>query len=427
MRIIAILILSIYLLMGDTIDGLIGYAMKHSTAISQSKLEMDNARLKRMQSGVAKYGELDIVGSYTHYNIERTLAPLPPSVMKSPAPITTSKDIFSVGLSYSVPLFTGFAQTRQVEISDIAKQMQSAKYRLTKDQVIYNIRSLSLTILATREILHAQRDYTNALAKLYRKIFTEVELGKKAKIDRLKAKADLLTSQSQQQQLLSAIEITKASLSSIVGREVGYITPIRVRPKKRRYSIAKLYNIAKRGDRIKVATLSVEKANKMIAKSQASKLPQVALNSYIGKNMGANITTDKWDDETLWQVGVNVKYNLLDFGKRDMDIEMARVAKMQARVAKLDSLRETKKLIKQAVERIKQNYMIYRNSLATLKLTKESEKIERVRYDNDAATLDELLLAKSKRELAFAKSIESRYNHQKSRYYLEYIVHGSIK
>jgi len=82
--------------MGDTIDGLIGYAMKHSTAISQSKLEMDNARLKRMQSGVAKYGELDIVGSYTHYNIERTLAPLPPSVMKSPAPITTSKDIFSI-------------------------------------------------------------------------------------------------------------------------------------------------------------------------------------------------------------------------------------------------------------------------------------------------------------------------------------------
>ena len=59
---------------------------------------------------------------------------------------------------------------------------------------------------------------------------------------------------------------------------------------------------------------------------------------------------------------------------------------------------------------------------AQLHLSKKSEIIEKVRYENDAATLNDLLLAKGKRQLADARLIESKYNYKKSIYYLDYLL-----
>ncbi len=47
---------------------------------------------------------------------------------------------------------------------------------------------------------------------------------------------------------------------------------------------------------------------------------------------------------------------------------------------------------------------------AQLRLSQKSESIEKVRYENNVATLNDLLLAKGKRQLADAKLIESKYN-----------------
>jgi outer membrane protein TolC len=76
-----------------------------------------------------------VAGDINHYNSPRTLGPLTPSVMMSRTPITTTKTIYSVGLMYSVALFTGFAQTRQVEIDEIDKNISEVKLKLTKEQI----------------------------------------------------------------------------------------------------------------------------------------------------------------------------------------------------------------------------------------------------------------------------------------------------
>ena len=144
------------------------------------------AQTKREESRVQQYGSLDLIGDYTHYNTPRTLMPLTPALISSGNPVATTQDLFSTGITYNVPLFTGFAQTRQIEIDDIAKQMSTAKASLTKEQLIYNIRSLYLSVLAQEEIVMAQRSYTHALKKLTKQIAYEVKIGKKAKIDLFK-------------------------------------------------------------------------------------------------------------------------------------------------------------------------------------------------------------------------------------------------
>ena len=411
----------------DTLNGLIVYATKHSTVIKQNQTQFTFSKLKRQESQAERFGELNAVGDYTHYNIERTLAPLVPSSISSGTPITTSKDIYSAGVRYTVPLFTGFAQTRQIEIDDIAQQMSRASVKLTREQLVYNIRSLYLSVLAQQEIRKAQHIYTKALQKLSKQIAYEVKVGKKAKIDLLKARSDEQAAHTQEAILSSNIETTKASLSALVGKDVKKLHSLKIKVRKPNYSIKKLYDKTVHLAKVEVENMALKKADKMIAKSKASSLPQVNLAAYAGKNYGQDIATNNWDNETLWQVGVNVSYNLVDFGKRNLVTQEAKIAKMQAVFKKEQTLLDLKKILTQGVEKVKQSYAEYLGNNAQYKLSKKAQKIEQIRYRSNASTLNDLLLAKGKTWLAQAKVIESKYTYQKNKFYIDYLMERGVK
>ena len=425
-RLLPIFIFTISL-WSSSLNSLINYSLKHSTIIKQTRLDIQIAKIKAKNAKLVQYGDLDLVSSYTHYNTERTLAPLSPSALSTKQPIVTTNNIFSVGVTYNVPLFTGYKLTRSIEIANIAKDMAYVKTKLTKEQLIYNIRSLYLSILAQKEILNAQYNYTKALKKLIKEIAYEVELGNKSDIDLLKTKSDLQNSMTSAEMLKQNIEITKASLSAFVGKKVTHIRPIKIRVKRPRYSINRLAHKSKSLAKIRIEDLSLIKANKNISKARSKKLPQVNLNSYVGKNYGTDIKTNNLENADLWQVGVNLKWNIVDFGKNSLSEQEAKVAKMKSIFKRKQALLDIKRDISIAVSKIKQNYSQYLGNRSQYKLSKKSAKIEKVRYQNDASTLNDLLLAIAKKELAYAKTIESKYNYKKSIYYLDYIMEKGAK
>ncbi len=425
MKYILTLLVFSNVLFASTLDGLIKQALQKSTLIQQAKANSELSSLKVQESRASRYGELGVVGDATHYNIERTLAPLTPSAIGSGQPITTSDDIFSLGLSYSLPLFTGFAQTRQVEMDALASHMAEIKLSLTKEQLIYNIRTLYLAILTQEEILLAQKKYTSTLKKLSKQIGYEVKLGKKAQIDLLKSEADYQASKTKEAILKTNIKTTKATLSSLVGEDVSVLEPIMIAVKEPHYSLDALYETSATLGKIQSQELAIKKAEKMISKSKSANLPQVNLASYLGKNYGEDIKTNDWDNETLWQVGVNLKYNLLDFGKRDAGVQKAKIAALQARLNKEQTLLDLKKLLIESIGNIEQSYAQFQGNATQLALSEKSGKIEKVRYENGVATLNDLLLAQSKTLLAKAKVIESKYGYQKNVYYLDYVLERS--
>jgi outer membrane protein TolC len=109
-------------------------ALKHASSIKQSRNEAIIARINRDKNRVEQFGEINLAADYTHYNSSRTLGPLTPSIMKSGIPIPETTNLYSIGVSYSVPLFTGFAHMRQLEISSLAKEMAKVKVDLKKLQ-----------------------------------------------------------------------------------------------------------------------------------------------------------------------------------------------------------------------------------------------------------------------------------------------------
>ncbi len=414
-------------LYAQTLDEVIDYALKHSTAVAQSAAQKEMALWKKREKRAEKYGAFDAVGSFTHYNLPRTLAPMTPSGIKSGSPITVTKDLYSAGLAYSVPLFTGFAQTKSVEIEHLAVEMADAKMKLTKEQLVYNIRMLYLTLLALEKQQAAQQAYADALLSLRKQIAFAVKVGKKAKLDLLKAEAAYKGAQTQVDVIAAHREITRATLAALSGMDVEKPEPVQIA-----ISQGQHYSVDMFGERLasltkmKMEDLSLQKAQKMVEKSKAVRYPQVVLSAYLGKNYGTDEITDKSDDETLWQAGLNLKYDLFDFGKSSSRIEQAKIAKLQAKLHRTQTLRDLKKELAEAIAKIKENRSFYFGNKAALKLSRESEKIENIRYQNGAATLNDLLLAKSKTLQTEAKVIDSLYSYQKSIYYFDYILETGV-
>jgi len=420
-------------LFSSTLDGLIEYAIKHSTVVKQSQAQMELAQASREESRSAHYGSIDLVGSYTHFNLPRTLVPLTPAtILVDPKAVATTKNLWSTGVMYSIPLFTGFAQTRQVEMDSIATRLSQSKLSLTKEQLAFNVASLYLSILALQEMSAAQHKHVDSQKKLKNVIANEVKFGKKAQIDLLKAENDLYGNISYLEVLKGNIAITKASLASLVGMDrIGSIKSIKVSVKKPNYSIGRLLNKASSLHKVAIADLNIKKTDKGIEKSESSKLPQVSLSSYYGYNYGendsSNLYSGEFEKEKSWQIGLNAKWTLYDFGKRDAATQKAKIARMQAEFDKQQTLLDLKRSLIEASEKMKQEYANYRSNVKQLTLAKKSEKIEKVRYRNGVSTINDLLYAKSQTHLASAKLIESKYNYQKGKFYMDYLLERGVK
>ncbi|WP_456457509.1 TolC family protein [Nitratifractor sp.] len=416
-----------------TLESLIGFAMKHSTSIKKSEAQVELAKARRRESKAARLGSIDLVASYTHYNLPRTLAPLTPaSIMTDPASVPTTTNLFGTGVGYSVPLFTGFAQTRQVEMDAIAAELSKSKLALTREQLAYNVASLYLSILALQDMLKAQIRHVEALKKLTEVIRKEVTLGKKAQIDLLKAEKDLYSNLAYEEVLRGNIAMTKAALASLVGLErIGEIRPVRVLVQRPRYSIEELLRGADSLNRIRIAELNVKKAEKGVQKSLSSRYPQISLNAYYGYNYGvndgSNLYSGEFNSQKNWQIGLNAKWTIFDFGKRDATTQQARIVRMEAAVDKEQTLRDLRKSLVDAYEKMKQAYAEYRSNLKQHALAKESEAIEYVRYQSGVSTINDLLYAKSQTHLAKARLIESKYNYQKERFYMDYLLERGVK
>jgi outer membrane protein TolC len=420
-------------LFSSTLDGLIEHAMKHSTVVKQSQAQIELAQANREESKSAHFGSIDLVGSYTRFNLPRTLVPLTPAtILVDPKAVATTKNLFTTGVMYSIPLFTGFAQTRQIEMDSIATRLSQSKLSLTKEQLAFNVASLYLSILALQDMTNAQKQHVEALKKLKNTINNEVKFGKKAQIDLLKAENDLYGNISYLEVIKGNIAITKASLASLVGMDhIGTIKAIKVSVKKPNYSISGLLRETSSLDKVIIADLNLKKAGKGIEKSESSMLPQVSLSSYYGYNYGendsSNLYSGEFENEKNWQIGLNAKWTLYDFGKRDAATQKAKIAHMQAEFDKQQMLLDLKKSLIEASEKMKQEYANYRSNTKQLTLAKKSEKIENVRYHNGVSTINDLLYAKSQTHLASAKLIESKYNYQKGKFYMDYLLERGVK
>lgn len=408
-------------------------ALKNNPDLQKQELNLDLAHEDMSDQKSQNFGKLNFVSSYTHFNLPRTLAPLTPaSIFSDPMAVPTTQDLFTAGVVYEVPLFTGFAQTRAVEIAALQKEMAGAAVRLNREQLIYNVRTLYVNILSLQSQEEAQTSYVRSLEGLYEDVTRQVKLGKKAKVDLLKATADLRNAQAVRSRISANIRIVKASLASLLNVDtIPELEPVDLSPD----SIVTVDNgLTGRIDdleRLRVARLALDKNSKLVEKTKGALYPQVVLNASYGQNFGPNDKTNRysgdWENQDVWQAAVNLRWNIFDFGGSRARVQKARILERQSRYEQKKTELELKRALEEAVTKINTAVTDYRSARAELAMTRETESIEQIRFDQGAADINDLLYAKARNQLARSRFIGAAYSYKNARFYLDYLLEKGDK
>ncbi|MBW2659487.1 MAG: TolC family protein [Deltaproteobacteria bacterium] len=411
---------------GLTLEEAVTRALDNNPELQQQLMNQDlkGERLGKTKSDT--FGRIEFLASFNHYNMPRTLAPLTPaSISTDPTAVPTTENLFTTGVMYELPLFTGFAQQRSVEIAELEKKMAQVTYKLGREQLIYNVKTIYVNILSQKTQEKAQLQYSKALMNLYKDISLEVELGRKARVELLKAASDLENARVKTRQISGNIKILKAGLAGLLGENTVNsledfsmaVSPIDEVSRPDSIRQLKKYH---------ATVLDLEKKDALIEKTTAPYYPQVLFNSFYGQNFGpnddSNVHEGDWNNQEVWQATINVKWTIFDFGGRKTDRQMAIIQKQQSHREQLKTELELKRSLAEALTRIEMAIDAFQSAETELTLTRETEIIEQTRFDKGAADVNDLLYAKARNQLALSRSIAARYNYITNRFYLDYLL-----
>ncbi len=427
-----------------TLQESVDYALANNNGLKQADVSVERSKSNRDAKQAQNFGRVDILASYDHYNLSRTLSPLTPmSIVGSPDgayQIPTTQDLFSAGIAYNVILFNGFAQQSAYKISDLQYQNSAIRSKLGREELIYNVRNLYISLLSLQEQLEAQQTYTQSEQQLVEKIQKERELGSKSKLDFLRAQNSLASSKAKEENISANIAILKASLSAIMGTKVFDKTePIAITIDDDESSVDEVDVTSL--NRYRASELNVKAIARKREQSKAGFYPVVDFGAYYGQNFGPNDTANTvpttssaptagqtlieegdWNSEAIWQVGVHLKWNILDFGATSSKSEESKLAYLQAKLESDNVSIELHKNIITAHNKIKLAIAQFNSAASQYELLSETQKIEQIRYDNDALTLTDLLATRAKKSLAYAQMISAKYSYQQAKYYLDYLL-----
>ncbi|NOY12117.1 MAG: TolC family protein [Deltaproteobacteria bacterium] len=411
-----------------TLDQCVELAVQNNPELQKQQLGLQFAGNDLTEQKALKFGRLDFVASYTRYNLPRTLAPLTPgSIATNPAAVPTTEDLFTSGFVYEVPLFTGFAQTRAVEIAALQKEFAAATLKLSREQLIYNVKTLFVNILSLRQQEKAQTAYVESLQRLYAEVTRELQLGKKARIDQLKAAADLESARAGRTQIRANISILRTSLASLLNLEqLPILQKIELRPESIQPVQNHFTDRLGESERLRAARLTLHKNAKLVDKVAAALYPQIVLNTAYGQNFGPNnsghVNSGDWNNQHVWQLGLNLKWNIFDFGSTRAKLKKARIVEQQSRYEQTKTELELKRAIKEAVTRINTAVSNYRSARTELDMTRETAAIEEVRFKQGAAPINDLLYARARNRLAESRFIAAGYAYKTAQFQLDYLL-----
>ncbi len=393
-----------------TLDEAIDTALRKSPSILAEHEKVKQAAEEKRINRAKNFGSIDVVGSYTRYNIPRTLTPIVPPITPD---LVTSRNIGSLGVKYDVMLFNGFSDIRSIEIAELSRKISKTEFALTREQLVYNVKSIYFKILTLKKERESSLSYVEALETLQSRVEKEYRLGKKAKLDLLKVSSELEAAKYNSSNIENSIRILKAKLASLIGVE-------------KIESVEALYDEEsvtrdidpKRSLIYKKALLDTQKSRKGISKAKALYYPKVAFNAYYGDNFASG------EREELWQAGVTLNIPLFDFGNRDARFQKAKIAYKISEQRLRSSYLNLESDIVDAKERIDSASAKIEALKKQLEFLKKIEESERIKYRNGASDIYDLLLAISKRREADSDLIGAVYELTMQKAYLNLLLAG---
>ena len=393
-----------------TLKEAVNLAVKNNPVINQQRINIEIQKEKTLQAKRTRFGEFSGLAMFNKYDSNRNMQPLDRRHL--------AEDILSTGIEYQVPVFTGFELTENIKISKLSEKLNVLSKGLAKNQIIFNVKSVYYKILSLKKQMSAMESYKNSLNQLLENVSLMVKTGKKPEVDLYKIQYDVKSVDAVIENLKNSINTLKFALKELIGKKEVNTDKIEdiVLTKNFKPIKPELENLAS----VKSVNTKKSISEENIKKSKSEYYPKIFLNSNTFENYGNG------DDVNTWQISLNLKMNIFDFGKRESKVREAKLEKNKVAFEKIRTILKKEKEITDAINKVKteeSNIEAFKNQV---KFAKESERIEKMKYENGVSQIYDYLYAKSRRYLAESKFFDAVYNRELAIAYYDYVTEKNV-
>jgi outer membrane protein TolC len=392
-----------------TLADALAEAEANAPAIKVAAGQRDAATWRATAASRSRFGQADLVVSYSRYQDDQILRPMASELFgpQGLLGLPFDRDQLHYGIVYQVPLYAG----GRLDAANRSAVLQADQAALLVQGTRWEVRAAVESLYAATVSLdawhRAVQGTREALEATRRRLALAVEQGKRPRLDLLKVEEELADAVSRDAQVSAEASRTRALLLAAIGRDPSATVdleplpdaePQAVVPEKDLVGLVRGSSVVSRG------SSQVAQAEQATRIARAALLPSVSVR---GNLMGNNaLGLDQ--RMATWEFSVGVTMPVFSAGARQADVATARAQERASRAAADRTALDRRALLVEAQARLRAAVEAWRAAHARVGSAKEAARIEQIRYDSGASTVEDLLRARAREEAAAAALAQAR-------------------
>jgi outer membrane protein TolC len=376
-----------------TLDEAIREALESNPGIKALSHQSRAAGLEATGVALTRLGSLDGIGWYSRYQDDQIVRPMASELMAGGfAGLPFDRNQVHYGLTYQVPLYLGGALTGRIKIASLEAKKSTALLEGTRWQVRYNVTALFAGVLTLEAQDSAVLNHIAVLEKTLQRLDLMVEQGKLPELDRLKVREQLAGVRAQQASVQAESIRARTLLLTLLGRDPA--ENLSLEPPSEEIPVLLESPQALRegvlaASPIQQAELAAAQAKSAVGVARSEFLPSIAARANLLENEAPSLDSPL----RTWDVTVGVSLPIFNGGSREVRFAAAREKQLATREALEKSRLDAAAQLEQALANFTAAVTREQAARERIAAAEEAARIEQVRYETGADTIEDLLRA----------------------------------
>ena len=391
-----------------TLAEAVAEALSRAPALEVAAQQEQAARWKAAAARRRRWGEIDAVAGYSHYQDDQTVRPIARQLLADGfAGLPFDRDQWRYGLTLQVPLYLGGRLSASIAVATLQADQATALLGGSRWQARFNATSLYAAAQTLEAVTRAVDANLAALGETRRKLDLAVRLGKRPELDLLKLADEIADSQARRVTAAADGARVRALLLALLGREPA--GSLRLEPLGQQRAALEagrdeLRALALAASPVARASLAAAQAREAVRIAHSAFLPSVVGRASYLRNDAPSVASSL----ATWEISVGVVYPVFTGRARGAELAAARNDEQAAASALKRARLDQEAQLVEALARLDAAGPALDAAVARVTAAREAARIEQIRYDTGAGAIDDILRARARELSADAALAQAR-------------------
>lgn len=387
----------------------IEFALKSNPRITQSIKDVEIGTYEIIGAKASRMPHLNFSSGVTKYRYASPITPISGSPLNGSSFPEFNNNIYDFGISFILPVYAGGRLNAGVTIAEIKKSIADDMFRMSKQDLIYNITNLYYKIYQLEKLLEATEASVKQLEAHKKNVELFLQTGTVPKVELLKTEVELVHAKQNaiivKNSLESAYELLKKLMGiEEINKKISIVHENLSADKlftideavNKAFSLRPDYNAILKKKKI---------AEEKVKLAQGKRLPSI---NFIGEYYERS--GDSFEFKENWNLALRLSVPIFDGGliRSEISKEKKEVEKVseEERALRLDIIREIKDAYLN-IENAQTRIEVLEKAIET---AKENLRIEILKFETDAGTSTDVIDAQTALLRAEADYLQAIYD-----------------